>query len=71
MKDVQQLLQDMLESIRAIESYTVSSYEAFLADEKTQDAIMFNLIIMGDTVPGMGRTQSTRWTRLQNITYWL
>jgi uncharacterized protein with HEPN domain len=49
MRDIQQLLQDMLESIRAIESYTVSSYEAFLADEKTQDAIMFNLIIMGET----------------------
>jgi uncharacterized protein with HEPN domain len=48
MKGVQQLLLDMLESIRAIESYTVSSYEAFLADEKTQDAIMFNLIIMGE-----------------------
>jgi uncharacterized protein with HEPN domain len=48
MKSVEQLLHDMLEAIQAIESYTVSSYEAFLSDERTQDAIMFNLVIMGE-----------------------
>ena len=48
MKDTHRLLQDMLDAIAAIESYVVPSYEAFLEDEKTQDAIMFNLIIMGE-----------------------
>ena len=33
----------MLEAIASIETYTVVSYDAFLEDEKTQDAIMFNL----------------------------
>ena len=48
MKDTQKLLTDMLEAIEAIEAYAVSSYEVFLTDEKTQDAIMFNLVVMGE-----------------------
>lgn len=48
MKDTIKLLQDMLQAINAIESYATPSYEAFLADEKTQDAIMFNLVILGE-----------------------
>ena len=48
MRDTTKLLQDMLDAITSIESYAVSSYGAFLDDEKTQDAIMFNLIIMGE-----------------------
>ena len=48
MKDTTKFLRDMFAAIEAIESYTVSSYEAFLKDEKTQDAIMYNLIILGE-----------------------
>ena len=48
MKDTAQLLQDILDSITTIETYAVSSYESFLEDEKTQDAVMFNLIIIGE-----------------------
>ena len=48
MRDTTKLLQDILAAISTIESYGVSSYEAFLGDEKTQGAIMFNLIIMGE-----------------------
>jgi uncharacterized protein with HEPN domain len=48
MKDTHRLLQDMLDAIASIETYAVTSYDAFLQDEKTQDAIMFNLIIMGE-----------------------
>lgn len=47
MKD-RQRLQDMLAATEAIEAYAVSNYEQFAADAKTQDAIMFNLIIMGE-----------------------
>lgn len=38
----------MLQAIDAIEAYATPNYEAFLADEKTQDAIMFNLVILGE-----------------------
>ena len=48
MKNVRELLQDMLEAIASIESYQIPSYEAFLEDGKTQDAVMYNLIIMGE-----------------------
>ena len=48
MKDNTKLLRDMLKSIETIESYAVPSYEIFVEDEKTQGAIMFNLIVMGE-----------------------
>jgi uncharacterized protein with HEPN domain len=40
-------LQDILDAIVAIETYAVSSYDEFLADTKTQDAMLYNLIVMG------------------------
>jgi uncharacterized protein with HEPN domain len=48
MKDPFKLLQDMVDAITAIESYEIPSFDAFLGDEKTQDAVMFNLIVMGE-----------------------
>lgn len=48
MKDTKKLIQDMLDAISSIESYSVSSFDTFLEDEKTQDAIMYNLIIIGE-----------------------
>lgn len=48
MKETINLLHDILDSIASIQTYRVSSYKAFLEDEKTQDAIMYNLIIMGE-----------------------
>ena len=41
-------LRDILDAIEAIEMYSVSSYDQFLADTKTQDAILYNLIIIGE-----------------------
>ena len=48
MKKDEKRLQDILDAIDAIESYGVASYEDFLADGKTQDAILYNLIIIGE-----------------------
>jgi uncharacterized protein with HEPN domain len=41
-------LQDILDAIEAIEAYSVSSYDEFVEDHKTQDAILYNLIIIGE-----------------------
>ena len=41
-------LQDILDAIEAIESYQVSTYAEFIVDSKTQDAIFYNLIIIGE-----------------------
>lgn len=48
MKNTASLIEDIIQAIESIESYHVSSYEIFLNDEKTQDAIMYNLIIIGE-----------------------
>jgi uncharacterized protein with HEPN domain len=47
-KEIDRLLQDMLDSIASIGSFKIKDYESFLADEKTQDAVMYNLIILGE-----------------------
>ncbi len=47
MKD-RQRLKDILDAIEAIQSYAVSSYDEFVRDHKTQDAILYNLIIIGE-----------------------
>ena len=41
-------MHDILNAIEAIQAYSVSSYGEFLADAKTQDAILYNLIIIGE-----------------------
>lgn len=46
MKD-RKKLRDILDAIEAIEAYSVSSYDEFVTDTKTQDAILYNLIIIG------------------------
>jgi uncharacterized protein with HEPN domain len=48
MKNINKRFQDILNAINSIESYKVEDYSAFLEDEKTQDAVMYNLIIMGE-----------------------
>ncbi len=48
MKNTQSMLQDMLEAIVTIQSYSLSTYDLFLQDEKTQDAVMYNLITLGE-----------------------
>jgi len=55
MKDTSKLLQDRLVAITTIESYAVPSYAVFIEDEKTQDAIMFNLVIMGEAASNISR----------------
>jgi uncharacterized protein with HEPN domain len=41
-------LRDIVDAIEAIEAYSVPNYDEFLADAKTQDAILYNLIIIGE-----------------------
>lgn len=48
MKKLTKLLRDMYEAIVSIEAYQVASFEEFIVDERTQDAIMFNLIVLGE-----------------------
>lgn len=48
-RDDPELIQDILEAARRITSYTAGlTYETFLADIKTQDAVTRNLEIVGE-----------------------
>ncbi|MBN2501487.1 MAG: DUF86 domain-containing protein [Anaerolineales bacterium] len=47
MKD-ERKLRDILNAIEAIETYAVSDYDEFVSDTKTQAAILYNLIIIGE-----------------------
>lgn len=55
MKNIETLVSDMIHAIESIESYHVFSLEAFLDDEKTQDAIMFNIFILGEAANRIGQ----------------
>lgn len=58
------LLHDMVDAIKAIETYAVPSYDVFLADEKTQDAIMYNLIILGEAANQIPDDFQTRYPEI-------
>lgn len=47
MKD-EKRLRDILDAIDRIEKHSVDDKETFFEDEKTQDAILYNLIIIGE-----------------------
>lgn len=50
MKDERVYLLHALESIDSIQRYTVDGREAFLADPKTQDAVIRNIEVIGQAV---------------------
>jgi len=50
-RDVELFITDILEAIEKIEMYTsVISYEEFMEDVKTKDAVLRNLEIIGEAV---------------------
>jgi len=64
MKSTTKLLHDMLNAIEAIEIYALPSYDVFLADEKTQDAIMYNLIILGEAANQISDDFQTKYPEI-------
>jgi uncharacterized protein with HEPN domain len=48
MKDTKELLKDMLRAIVTIQSYSMPTYSIFLDDERTLDAIINNLLDLGE-----------------------
>jgi uncharacterized protein with HEPN domain len=50
-RDLKLYLEDIIEAIRKIRSYTVLlSFEEFCGDERTVDAVIRNLIVIGEAV---------------------
>jgi uncharacterized protein with HEPN domain len=57
-------LRDILDAIGAIEAYSVASYDQFLADTKTQDAILYNLIIIGEAANQISNDFQERYDKI-------
>jgi uncharacterized protein with HEPN domain len=57
-------LRDIVDAIETIEAYAVPSYEEFLADSKTQDAILYNLIIIGEAANQISDEFRERYTAI-------
>lgn len=68
-----EFLSDILEAIRRVKAYTIGmSYQAFLADTKTQDAVVRNLEIIGEATRGVSpdareRRQTVPWKSMAGV----
>ena len=66
-------LEDIIEAIRKIYSYTNSlSFEEFCADERTVDAVIRNLIIIGEAVKNIPEDDrnlepETEWRKIAGL----
>lgn len=49
-KGVDLYLRHIQDAIQAIEAYTKRGEDTFLQDEKTQDAVIYNLLVIGEAV---------------------
>ncbi len=57
-----EFLSEILEAIRRIKAYTrETTYEAFLQDTKTQDAVIRNLEIIGEAVKNLSEEIRQRY----------
>lgn len=58
-------LTDILESVEKIESYVGGfSFEKFMKDEKTKDAVVRNLEIIGETVNQIPKNTQERFNEI-------
>jgi uncharacterized protein with HEPN domain len=54
-------LLDIRDALDRIEQYTEGGKDVFLADEKTQDAVIYNLAIIGEAVKGLPAPLRSRY----------
>ena len=64
-KDWRLYLLDMLECIKRIENYVEGlSYEQFLMDDKTKDAVVRNIEIIGEAARNIPKEIQTRYSHI-------
>jgi hypothetical protein len=61
-KNVKLFINDILESIEKVEIYTqVMTYDQFIKDEKTKDAVLRNLEVIGEAVKNIPSTVKKKY----------
>ncbi len=53
-----------MEAIEAIESYQVATYDEFSKDTKSQDAIFYNLIIIGEAANQLSESLKEKYYQI-------
>jgi uncharacterized protein with HEPN domain len=57
-------LLDIRDALDRIEEYTMGGEEEFFSDEKTQDAVIYNLAIIGEAVKGLPATLRNKYASI-------
>lgn len=64
-------VQHMLDAIRLVQSYVEGmTREAFLADKKTQQAVVLNILIIGEAAAQVGNEYPPGWADQQSQIPW-
>lgn len=72
-RDTLLLLDDMLQSVHKIKQYTKDlDYNAFLADDKTKDAVVRNFVIIGEAANRIdpdfiNKNPEIEWKRIRGL----
>jgi uncharacterized protein with HEPN domain len=65
MRDEHLLLKDILTALERIDSYTKGmSYEAFVADDKTVNAVIYNFLVIGEAVKLLPQTVTGKYPEI-------
>jgi uncharacterized protein with HEPN domain len=65
MRDERLLLKDILAALDRIDSYTGGmSFEAFRADEKTANAVIYNFLVIGEAVKLLPQTVTDKFPEI-------
>lgn len=65
MRDEHLLLKDILTALERIDSYTKGmSFEAFVADDKTVNAVIYNFLVIGEAVKLLPQTVTGKYPEI-------
>ncbi|MBI3336262.1 DUF86 domain-containing protein [Candidatus Peregrinibacteria bacterium] len=64
-KNVRVYIQDIREAIEKIQEYTSIGKRAFLSDHKTQDAVIYNIAIVGEAVKRLPKSLTSKYPEVE------
>lgn len=64
-KNVRVYAQDIQDAIEKIQEYTAAGKRTFLSDEKTQDAVIYNIAIIGEAVKMLPKSLVSKYPEIE------